>query len=796
MDKKRELFPKVPLYYSIPMLSLCIVALVILVFIFRIEYSPILLLQPVPGSAINVSSCGVLDQNNSYYVLNQSLYVSIPSCITIIGNNLILDGQGIYSISNAPPLSLSTAVEIRGNNVTIKRINFIGLPPGQHIGTAISSFGNDTYVFNNTIINSTISAITMSKVINPKIEYNYIAPAKGNTLAQEGRALSLDHVINANFSYNNIVNSPKPLVLILVNSSFIGQNNMEFFGVPGSSNVGIGITSSHNNIISFNQIRNMNHSIFIASSNGNIISDNLLYESYLDSIFVLQSNQNNFSGGYILDSKRNGLVFETFPSVPIFSSIEGLVVVNSTDYDLNVNPFFFSGDGLINLYLKGSYFDTYRFNNTYLRYSENNQNTWINFAQPITTFGNNLTSHIRTAFNFAEVRSDLNSGLNKSATITFSGLPNNATNFTVLRNGVACPVGVCTTAVFNSSTGVASFAVNGWTNYSLNYIQGQGVPTLPNPLISEPDPYENYTLSQFPVTFEVSISLNGSIKFTLNNGITNTTMNTTDNRAFTYSQPSLALGNYTFRVYATSTSGINSTQSVNFSVVNENLQQTIDINEPDPNEEYSTADFPVDFRVNLNYNGTINFTLNNGITNITMNTSDNRSFTYEQSLLSAGNYTFRAYALFSNGTRINDSVKFSVINTSGSTGGNNNNNNNGGSGGGGGSSGGSSTTTGSSGTTGGGGLPQFNSSTTSGTGNTQNLGGTQQSSNSVLRNTIYWLLISVISIAIVILSILIFKAIRGRKGNEPTSPAIKSAFLGKPQPPTKPMPSGLVSNLR
>ena len=103
------------------------------------------------------------------------------------------------------------------------------------------------------------------------------------------------------------------------------------------------------------------------------------------------------------------------------------------------------------------------------------------------------------------------------------------------------------------------------------------------------------------------------------------------------------------------------------------------INEPDSGDLYTALDFPVVFDVNLSFNGSVKFSLNGGFMNMTMNTTDNRLFTYSQSLLTVGNYTFTAYANFTNGTRLSDSVDFRVVNNpsnnnpGGSSGGGNNN---------------------------------------------------------------------------------------------------------------------------
>lgn len=679
------------------MLVICIVALLILVLVFRVEY-PSLFLQPVPSNAINLSSCAVLTQNNAYYVLNQTIAVTLSPCITVNANNVVIDGQHSHLITNTNVLSF-TAIQINGNNVTAKRLNITSITSGTaRMINAIVSFGNDTSVLNNTINRTTNTGVLMNKVFNPKILHNTITSLKPSAAVSNQAGIHLTEVIGANVSNNFIYNSTNPVVLSAVNNSFVSNNFIQYLGRSDDSNIGIQLTGSQNNDVAFNIVRDMNYSIYIASADRNVIRNNELHNSYLDSIVVMLSNNTNFTNNIIFDSGRNGIGFITVPSVPITAWLNDVLVLNTNPsyYDLNANYPFFSTYGAVSLYLKNGYIDTYKFNNTYLTFV-NPRNATLSFNSPFfDVSGGNLTSDVKLDYNFAEVNSVSNPNLNRSATINLYGLPTTISNAIIHRNGVQCPLNICYNLT-RLEAGNVTFNVTGWTNYSINWT---GMATQPQP-----------------------------------------------------------------------------------------AAQTMSISEPDPNEQYTTAAFPVNFRVTLStVNGSVKFSFDNGVTNTTMvNDTNALQFDYVQNSLDPGNYTFTAFSNFTNGTRIKDSVNFSVINTTGSstsgpTGGSNSGSSSG-------SGSRSSSGTGSSGTpTIGGttGLPTNGTfGTTSGTGSTQTLTGSQ-SSSTAFRSMIFWLIVAVLSIMIVILTILVFKAVKRRKTALSSSMSVSSPVNT----------GGLISNLR
>src|SRR3989344_3789400 len=333
-----------------------------------------------------------------------------------------------------------------------------------------------------------------------------------------------------------------------------------------------------------------------------------------------------------------------------------------------------------------SSFTSYQIANAFTTFTSTGKGE-INFTQPISggvmtqgVSGRNLNDDVKIEYNYAYVNST-RAGLNVPARITFEGLPTNLVNPVMLRNGLSCPANICTNLT-SLNAGTVVFNVTGWTNYSISSVinpnnNSSNNNTYSNISINEPDSGDLYTVLDFPVVFDVNLSMNGSVKFSLNGGVANITMNTLNRRTFTYSQSLLLIGNYTFTAYANFSNGVNESLSVDFRVVD--IVPTMSINEHSPDDSYALSAFPVTFNISLNLNGSVNFSLNNGVTNTTMNTTNNRLFTYSQGLLPVGNYVLTAYSNFLNGAKRNATVNFVVVNNPNNPGGSS-----GGSGGGGG----------------------------------------------------------------------------------------------------------------
>ncbi len=151
----------------------------------------------------------------------------------------------------------------------------------------------------------------------------------------------------------------------------------------------------------------------------------------------------------------------------------------------------------------------------------------------------------------------------------------------------------------------------------------------------------NTTYNSFPLNFNISLNENGSIvKYSLDNGVNNISMTSTDNLNYNASNSSMADGSYTFRVYANDTSGNrNDTASIIFSV--DTTLPIVTINFP-ANITYNS--FPVLFNVTINENSSsCNYTLDSGVNNKTMQNNNNINFNASNSSMADGSYSLRYY---------------------------------------------------------------------------------------------------------------------------------------------------------
>ncbi len=688
-NHKNSGLPIVPLYYSVPLLAICIATLLILVFVFRIEV-PGVYLQAPPNP---IAACGELNQNDVYYSITSSLSFSSDNCLNVTGNNSIIDANSQYIITGSNAAG-KAAVLVLGHNVTVMRLNI-----------SDADFG--------ILVNSVNSTNITLNHINNSMSYSVYLNVSNNS-----------DVVNNIFSY-----SGRDGVLAYLNINGLFQGNIiygrEGLPTPGTSAVGIELNNSRQNVVSNNSIFGFARSAALQYSMDNIFTGNIFNGPSFNGISLSINNgtTNYFNQDKIISSQKSAIFIDRTENVTLLNV--GVFNTISPYYDIEAAAMP-SGVQIFDTYLA-----RYSFNST-LAVFRNTGNAWINFTRGLNGTYANLSADIRLAFNYVDVNSVQRPELNKSAIITFQGLSSTISNPAIYRNGQLCPSSVCVNLTsLNGATVV--FNVTGWTNYSIN----NGPALGPYLDINEPDSNEVYSQSSFPVVFDVDLSQPGKAWFSLNNGSTNNSMNSDDNVSFIYSQSAMSAGNYTFTTYANFTGTTQkATDFVNFKVTDTTgpgITPTVTIDEPDVNEVYYPVNFPVTFVVDLSQPGKAWFSLNNGVTNVTMSnsSSSNTRFTYSQNSLNVGNYTLSAYANFTGTTqRDTTSVNFRV---------------------------------------GSGNVNQPNTTIILNNTNSTNLPG--ESSPVEFKYVAYWLVVAVLSIAVIILILLIIKYFKMREVATNTIPS-------------------------
>ena len=154
-----------------------------------------------------------------------------------------------------------------------------------------------------------------------------------------------------------------------------------------------------------------------------------------------------------------------------------------------------------------------------------------------------------------------------------------------------------------------------------------------------------YGPNNLPLMFNVSLNENGSVKYSLDNGLNNYSMINSSGGVlgtlFNRSNGSIASGSYNFKVYANDTSGNNNnTANVTFSV--DVTSPVVTIISPTATT-YTTSSLV--FNVSLNENGTVRYSLNAGLFNYTMQgNASGTGFNATNTSIANGDYNFKVYA--------------------------------------------------------------------------------------------------------------------------------------------------------
>ncbi|MDP6845894.1 MAG: thrombospondin type 3 repeat-containing protein, partial [Candidatus Nanoarchaeia archaeon] len=319
----------------------------------------------------------------------------------------------------------------------------------------------------------------------------------------------------------------------------------------------------------------------------------------------------------------------------------------------------------------------------------------LSFGDPPIT-GGDFKTNISLGYNYAFVNATAIPEFNKSAMITYyfdtdDSSVENWTNLRVSRDGSDCPPDVCILEGDNLDNHWIAANVSDWAGgvaYSIigdPDSDGDGIPddedewpycnngddfdndTIPDDCDNCPSvqnegqedadsdgigdvcdeanglavliPGENaiYSLADFPITFRINLSDEGTAWYSLDGGITNVSMSSDDNLIFTNQVNSLESGNYLFTAFGNFSSGDGTLlmEEFNFSVSSSYVQVPV-------STTYVDADFPLEFKVVIPESGEVWYSLNSA-SNVSMNSDDNLTFTNQVNSLENGTYVFNGF---------------------------------------------------------------------------------------------------------------------------------------------------------
>ncbi len=212
--------------------------------------------------------------------------------------------------------------------------------------------------------------------------------------------------------------------------------------------------------------------------------------------------------------------------------------------------------------------------------------------------------------------------------------------------------------LFNATEGLFNITLiyNGNENYSGTskalYVNITPMPDTSSPIISVNSPQQNQFINVNSVVFNITLNENGDARYTLNEGITNLTMSSTDNKNFNHTNTSIADGTYTVQFYANDSVG-NNNNSVTRIFTIDTTKPWINISEPQ-NKSYNLNSLQINFSA-FDTNLQACWYSKNWQTNISLVNCQNVSYTASQ-----GATTLIVYANDSAGNINSSSVAFFV----------------------------------------------------------------------------------------------------------------------------------------
>lgn len=276
-----------------------------------------------------------------------------------------------------------------------------------------------------------------------------------------------------------------------------------------------------------------------------------------------------------------------------------------------------------------------------------NFTTTVTFALDQTFPGVTIITPTNTTFASADLPVVFNITSTENSTAFFT-LDGGVNNVTMNANASGTGFDFTNNSIADGSF-VARFYVNdtaGNTNSTLN-VTFSVDQTSPGVIISFPT-NTTFAAADLPLLFSVNLTENGSASYTLNDGVTNFSMQGNESilfgTSFNASNGSIADGSFTFRVFANDTFGNkNFTTEITFSV--DQTAPIVTINFP-ANITYNITTF--DFNVSLDTNGSVSYSLNGGTNNFSMQGNESvlfgTMFNATNNSIADGQYTFSVFA--------------------------------------------------------------------------------------------------------------------------------------------------------
>jgi alpha-tubulin suppressor-like RCC1 family protein len=396
------------------------------------------------GATNLLTQCQNLTSENTTYYLQNSVSTT-GTCFNILADNITLDLNG-FNITGDNSTATESGVYIDGyHSITVKN-------------GGIYQFGRGVYISgdSNTVTNLTI-----------RVRSNFeFASSVAMVFINLG---TNNNIINNVFDNSSTFNNPVNLYGVYVegqNNSVVG-NSINFPVSDCTDPLGcIGVylgTGSHSVIEN-----RINVSTGIRATSASRIINNTFssnrYSLYIEGI------DNFIEGGLMENSRQDAIFLEGITSDNNNFTNINITNTNSSYYDIRFDSEGIDGTRLVDMPDIDNYTFTGAGGTIIVKDTAYGE---IKFLQSVNGSGTNLTADILIGNNSVTVRSNVNSGLNKSANVTLYGIGNRGfTTPTILKDGVACGSSCYNFTPLNASTIV--FNVSSWSNYSIGESGGAG----------------------------------------------------------------------------------------------------------------------------------------------------------------------------------------------------------------------------------------------------------------------------------------------------------------------------------
>jgi parallel beta-helix repeat protein len=467
------------------------------------------------------------------------VFLNADNMTNITGNNITTNGSTAYAIF----LQSSSNNNIIGGTANTSGTNgyavYLDSSSNNNLITAITinTFGGWGYGFylsgssKNNVISNSIANINGNNAIGFYLwsysNNNSFTNITANTNGTNSYGLMID--LSGNNSVTNSIantNGSAAYGFYLEDASSNNVTNSTA-NTNGINGWGFYLKSSSQNKLA-NSTANSNGSnsggfYFESSSNYNIINNNSANTGGNGGIgfYLSTSSNNNLTGntantngsaayGHSLSFSANNLLSGGWVSTLAADSIYligastanntfqniSIINTNTSTQHLNISTSGINGTTLIDMDV-GSYMIAGAGGKMNFRKTGIGA---INFTSPVNGSGADLSADVTIAYNYTFVNSAGNPGLNRSANIILYGLWQNFQKPAILRDGLACPAGICINYTPLNAENV-SFSVNQWTNYSI----GEN-PDIPPVASIGTNPADSIYDSDGTVTFDLKCS--------------------------------------------------------------------------------------------------------------------------------------------------------------------------------------------------------------------------------------------------------------------------------------------------